>query len=185
VCECSLSNPQERAWYDSHRDALLRGANPSEDGESDQKDYEVEALGLEKYFETSCFEAYNDSPNGFYTVYSKLFAELGKLENKAQAAKRAAKRDKKSNKEKEEDYEDDGDDSDIEVPVFGSFPSPLPFFLVSLHISHIICVAGKADSENSAVSGFYTFWNHFFSRRTFSWSLDQLTAPFNPVFTIC
>lgn len=45
---------------------------------------QADALGLDKYMETSCFENYSDSPNGFFTVYNRIFNEIGKLENKAQ-----------------------------------------------------------------------------------------------------
>ena len=58
-----LSDPQERAWYDKHRDALLRGL-----GESDG---EVKGINLLEFFTASCFKGFTDEPEGFYGVYNK------------------------------------------------------------------------------------------------------------------
>jgi DnaJ family protein A protein 5 len=58
-----LSDPQERAWYDKHRDALLRGL-----GESDG---DVKGINLLEYFTASCYRGFTDEPEGFYGVYNK------------------------------------------------------------------------------------------------------------------
>ncbi|KAK5648441.1 hypothetical protein RI129_003333 [Pyrocoelia pectoralis] len=60
-----LSDRQERAWYDKHRDQILYG-----------KDYQDTALDVFQYFTTSCFKGYNDDPNGFYTVYREVFEKI-------------------------------------------------------------------------------------------------------------
>ena len=51
-----LSDPQERAWYDNHRDALLRGLTSSEG--------DVDGIDLFQYFSASCYEGYDDSDGG-------------------------------------------------------------------------------------------------------------------------
>ena len=51
-----LSDPQERAWYDKHRDALLRGLTSSEG--------DVDGIDLFQYFSASCYEGYDDSDGG-------------------------------------------------------------------------------------------------------------------------
>ena len=58
-----LTDPQERAWYDKHRDALLRGL-----GESDG---DVKGINLLEYFTASCYKGFTDDPEGFYGVYNK------------------------------------------------------------------------------------------------------------------
>ena len=58
-----LSDPQERAWYDTHREALLRGL-----GESDG---DIQGINLLEYFTASCFKGFTDEPDGFYGVYNK------------------------------------------------------------------------------------------------------------------
>lgn len=63
-----LSDPHERAWYDNHREAILKGGI----GE----DYKDDSIDLFQYFSTSCFKGYGDDENGFYTVYRTAFEKL-------------------------------------------------------------------------------------------------------------
>jgi DnaJ family protein A protein 5 len=58
-----LTDPQERAWYDKHREALLRGL-----GESDG---DIQGINLLEYFTAACYKGYTDEPEGFYGVYNK------------------------------------------------------------------------------------------------------------------
>lgn len=62
-----LSDPQERAWYDKHREQILRGAS---------SDYEDNSLVVYQYFTTSCYSGFNDDEQGFYTVFRKVFEQL-------------------------------------------------------------------------------------------------------------
>lgn len=62
-----LSDPQERAWYDNHRESILRGAG---------SDYKDDSLDVFQYFTPSCFKGYGDDDKGFYTVYSEVFNKL-------------------------------------------------------------------------------------------------------------
>ncbi|XP_040075906.1 dnaJ homolog subfamily C member 21 [Ixodes scapularis] len=63
-----LSDPQERAWYDKHREAILKG------GLGD--DYRDDSLDVYSYFNSSCFSGYNDDEKGFYTVYGDVFQRI-------------------------------------------------------------------------------------------------------------
>ncbi|CAH0587074.1 unnamed protein product [Chrysodeixis includens] len=62
-----LSDPQERAWYDNHREQLLRGAGSS---------YNDDSLDVYPYFSPSCYKGFADDPQGFYGVYSEVFSKL-------------------------------------------------------------------------------------------------------------
>ncbi|XP_063695606.1 dnaJ homolog subfamily C member 21 [Culicoides brevitarsis] len=63
-----LSDPQERAWYDNHRDEILKGKNT---------DYEEEALDVFQYFTASCYKGYDkNEPKNFYAVYSDVFSQI-------------------------------------------------------------------------------------------------------------
>lgn len=73
-----LIDPQERAWYDQHREAILRGGKhllwqylnsvlklyicsvlyPSGLGHGD--DYKDECVDVYQYFNTSCYSGYGD-----------------------------------------------------------------------------------------------------------------------------
>ncbi|XP_036919046.1 dnaJ homolog subfamily C member 21 [Sturnira hondurensis] len=67
-----LSDPQERAWYDNHREALLKGGL---DGE-----YQDESVDLLHYFTVTCYSGYGDDQKGFYTVYRSVFEMIAKEE---------------------------------------------------------------------------------------------------------
>lgn len=64
-----LSDPHEKAWYDSHKSEILTG-NKGED------------MDLWSYFSPTVFPGgFTDAPDGFYTVYDELFEALNKKEN--------------------------------------------------------------------------------------------------------
>ncbi|CAG8512477.1 1249_t:CDS:2 [Dentiscutata heterogama] len=69
-----LSDPNEREWYDNHRDAILREGIRAED--------------LMKYFNVACFNGFDDSAKGFYTVYGIIFEKLAREEEEAYARDR-------------------------------------------------------------------------------------------------
>ena len=60
-----LSDPQERAWYDNHREEILRGGR----GEQLQE----EGIDLFQYFSSSCYTGWGDDENGFYGVFKEVF----------------------------------------------------------------------------------------------------------------
>jgi len=84
-----LSDPQERAWYDNHREQILRGGL----GEK----LEEEGIDLFQYFSSSCYSGFSDDESGFYGVYNEVFNTLAK---------------------EDMDFIDD-EDSDFEIPCFG------------------------------------------------------------------
>ncbi|KAI1082667.1 DnaJ-domain-containing protein [Whalleya microplaca] len=97
-----LSDPQERAWYDSHRDAILRGDDPA-DAEVAPEFYDVRLTTAEEIY--TLIGRFNknvpldDSPNSFFTILDDTFLRI------AQGEKAAAEWD---------------DLSTVEYPPFGS-----------------------------------------------------------------
>ncbi|NXM67762.1 DJC21 protein, partial [Serilophus lunatus] len=67
-----LSDPQERAWYDNHREALLKGGVGGE--------YQDDSLDLLCYFTVSCYSGYGDDEKGFFAVYRQVFEKLAQEE---------------------------------------------------------------------------------------------------------
>lgn len=65
----TLSNPNERAWYDSHREQILSGKDIGE-GE----DLFAEELNLWQYFGKRY--PFDDGPKGFYTNFRHLFEKI-------------------------------------------------------------------------------------------------------------
>ncbi|XP_066903269.1 dnaJ homolog subfamily C member 21 [Halyomorpha halys] len=88
-----LSDPQERSWYDKHRDSILRSGPGS--------DYKDDSLNVYEYFTTSCFSGFGDDPKGFYCVYGEVFNKLAA----------------------EDSEFDKNLDSDFEIPCFGDSKS--------------------------------------------------------------
>jgi len=62
-----LSDKQERAFYDKHREAILRGGD----------DFVDDSLDLMQYFNPGCHTGHNDEPDGFYSVYGEVFQNVG------------------------------------------------------------------------------------------------------------
>ncbi|KAF5477154.1 hypothetical protein F2P56_003826 [Juglans regia] len=63
-----LSDPKERAWYDSHRSQILF-SDPSSTTNSAVPD-------LFSFFSSTAFSGYSNSGRGFYKVYSDLFGKV-------------------------------------------------------------------------------------------------------------
>lgn len=66
-----LSDPIERAWYDSHRSAILSASSSSSNAAPGEFD-----LNLWPYFSPSAFSGYGETGNGFYSVFSELFKKI-------------------------------------------------------------------------------------------------------------
>lgn len=79
-----LSDPQERAWYDSHRESILRGDGG---GEADHFEHNVrltsagDLVSLIGKFNTSV--PFTDAQNGFYGILRDTFARLASEEDSA------------------------------------------------------------------------------------------------------
>ena len=76
-----MSNDQERAWYDSHRDQILRGKDVGDEATEDDCSY-LTKKKLDRFFQNNCFAGFAMSGQGndFFSVYGELFAKLDKEE---------------------------------------------------------------------------------------------------------
>lgn len=84
-----LSDPQERAWYDSHEDAILSGFDPANaDPEDDEYERNVgltsadEIVRMMGRFGRGNVE-FTDSPSGFFGYLREVFERLAKEEDVA------------------------------------------------------------------------------------------------------
>ncbi|KAK9817035.1 hypothetical protein WJX72_008708 [[Myrmecia] bisecta] len=77
-----LIDPRERAWYDTHREAILRAGGSYQHGTSGFGGGQrpVDEVDLFPYFSTTCYSGYGDDLKGFYAVYNALFIKLAKQE---------------------------------------------------------------------------------------------------------
>ena len=87
----TLSDPNERAWYDSHREAILRSGVHAAGGEDARPEDE---LNLMPFFTSAAFRGFGDEPGSFYAVYGDLF---GQIDAHEQAASLAAGKDSFTN----------------------------------------------------------------------------------------
>lgn len=78
-----LSDPQERAWYDSHRDAILRGDDPT-DVEATAEYYNIRLITADeiitligRFNKTIPFD---DSPGSFFTILQDTFDRIAQAE---------------------------------------------------------------------------------------------------------
>jgi len=62
-----LSDKQERAFYDKHRESILRGGD----------DFVDDAIDLMRYFNTAVYSGFGDDKDSFYTVYGDVFRTIG------------------------------------------------------------------------------------------------------------
>ncbi|CAN8104965.1 unnamed protein product [Discula destructiva] len=75
-----LSDPQERAWYDSHRDAILRGDDDDANLGAPSEHYNVrlttaeEIIALMGRFNSRV--PFDDSPTGFFSILTITFEHL-------------------------------------------------------------------------------------------------------------
>merc|ERR1711962_533812 len=65
-----LMDAQERAWYDKHREAILKGG----------EDYVDDAMDLMHYFNPSVYSGFDDGPKSFYSVFREAFLCLSREE---------------------------------------------------------------------------------------------------------
>ncbi|KEF62499.1 uncharacterized protein A1O9_00472 [Exophiala aquamarina CBS 119918] len=79
-----LSDPQERAWYDSHRDILLRGDQPTGPG-ADEFSYNIRMTTAEEVMKLMMkFNGrmeFTNSPSGFFGGLNDFFKQLAKEED--------------------------------------------------------------------------------------------------------
>ncbi|TFB02776.1 DnaJ-like protein subfamily C member 21 [Trichoderma ghanense] len=82
-----LSDPQERAWYDSHRDSILSGQDNSHDASAPPTFHNVRLTTADDIRRLiSRFNAavpYTDDANGFFSITRKTFEHLAEEEEAA------------------------------------------------------------------------------------------------------
>lgn len=73
-----LSDPQERSWYDSHKNQILR--EDFDDGEYGHYDNDIDVGitvdDLMRFFDPILYTRFDDSPAGFYKIVTGLFDTL-------------------------------------------------------------------------------------------------------------
>ena len=77
----TLSDTQERKWYDDHRDAILSGWSAGTPGQGDAS--KVMLFDVVPYMYAGCYSGYDSNqPGSFYQVYSTVFAGIVECERR-------------------------------------------------------------------------------------------------------
>lgn len=140
-----LSDPQERAWYDSHKSEILR-----DDGDfvtDEPQEMVIPSISVQeilRYFNPSLYGQIDDSQAGFYSVASRLFERLAAEEVTHGKYQQLPKFDK---------YMDDSPNVNAIDESFLLFPR--------LGNSH-------TDYANG-IRTFYNEWGSFLSVKSFNW----------------
>lgn len=140
-----LSDPQERAWYDSHKSEILR-----DDGDfvtDEPPEMVIPSISVQeilRYFNPSLYGQIDDSQAGFYSVASRLFERLAAEEVTHGKYQQLPKFDK---------YMDDSPNVNAIDESFLLFPR--------LGNSH-------TDYANG-IRTFYNEWGSFLSVKSFNW----------------
>ena len=149
-----LSDPQEKRWYDGHRDQILRsgerhqaGAETGGGGGGGEAPVRPADLDLSAFFDVqaACPGGYGPGPTGFYAVFAALFHRLAEAERAA----------------------------------FANLPADGPGRKGRAGLGHIPGF-GAAGTEWSAVAEFYQHWGGFATVRDFGWAdvWNTASAPY-------
>lgn len=149
-----LSDPQERTWYDNHRDEILRGSNEKSDGYGDDNTFSLSVEDIYRYFNPLYYTEMSDSSSGFYKIFGLLFERISSEE---------VSHGKRQGVPKYEAYMDDcttpdnKNSSNLLYPHFG----------------------GSQSHYGDLVRQFYQKWGSFLSIKSFSWADEYRcsTAP--------
>lgn len=143
----TLSDPNERSWYDSHKFQILM-----EDGDTNSNDYNdsepvyysgTSVEDIEKYFNPNLYQNINDTINGFYSVASVL---LNKIASEEVEAGKQQKLPGYLNFKDDTNISNVCDPKDLLYPRIGN---------------------SKSDYESTRM--FYKVWSSFQSVKTFNW----------------
>ncbi|KAI5963683.1 uncharacterized protein KGF55_002563 [Candida pseudojiufengensis] len=145
-----LIDPQERAWYDSHKQSILNDdideyfENDGAGGESHIPSISTEEIL--KYFNSNLYQEYNDSISGFYAIVSRLFERLAKEE---------IQHGKYQNLKEFSNLKDD------ENNVYSIDPSYLKYPLF-----------GNSHLDYLSIKKFYNIWGSFSTIKLFNWKYE-------------
>jgi len=78
-----LSDPNERTWYDNHRNQILKNKDFNPDMTDEESELQTFGIDIWPFFTRGCFSDFNDEEKGFFAVYRTLFEGIKAQEEKA------------------------------------------------------------------------------------------------------
>ncbi|KAG0675627.1 hypothetical protein C6P42_001597, partial [Pichia californica] len=157
----TLSDPQERSWYDSHKFQILmedgdQNSNSEFDNFNDNTSYYYTGTtidDIEKYFNNNLYQNFNDSVNGFFNIVSVL---LDKIASEEVSAGKQQK-----------------------LPGFEKFKDDTSFATVCDSKELMYPRMGNSKTNFESTRIFYKIWGNFQTVKTFAWADEYRysTAP--------
>ncbi|GEQ66819.1 hypothetical protein JCM33374_g482 [Metschnikowia sp. JCM 33374] len=142
-----LSDPQERSWYDAHKNQILRDDDDYAHTEEDAQSMVIPSISVQellRYFNPALYAQVDDSLAGVYSVAGRLFERLAAEEIKHAKYQQLDGYDK---------YKDDSPNVNAIDQSFLFFPR-----------------FGNSHSDYaSEVRVFYNEWSNFSSVKSFNW----------------
>ena len=148
----TLSDPQERSWYDSHKFQILMEDGDSSAG-STSGDYNddnantyyagTQVEDIQKYFNVNLYQRMDDSISGFYSVVSVLLDKI-------------ASEEVSSGKQQK-------------LPGFNKFKDDTSFATVCDPKELMYPRIGNSKTDFESTKIFYKAWSNFQSVKTFGW----------------
>ena len=161
-----LSDPQERAWYDSHKNQIL---NDDAIIDNDTYSYEVDVgvTGITTdellmFFNSSLYTRKDDSPAGLYQIAGKIFAKLAKDE---------VLTGRRMGLEKYGQYQDDIFDLDI---INLGYAKACDKYIIEHSEATLFPVFGHLETDYEHLKSFYKRWNSFNTLKSFSWKDEYM-----------
>ncbi|CEP63198.1 Jjj1p LALA0_S07e04676g [Lachancea lanzarotensis] len=163
-----LSDAQERAWYDAHKNQILSDEKDAfDDGYGDGNEYEVDGSitgittdDLLKFFNSGLYSRIDDSPAGLYQIAGKVFAKLASEEVKFGRVQGLDKYDK---------YEDQWFETDILESGYKK-----AFEKYTSKASMLFPAFGDSTASFEHLRTFYRHWSSFSTVKTFSWKDEYM-----------
>ncbi|CCE66160.1 hypothetical protein TPHA_0O01940 [Tetrapisispora phaffii CBS 4417] len=159
-----LSDPQERVWYDSHKNQILNDEPIMEDGsyEVDSRVTGVTTEELMMFFNSSLYTRFDDSPAGVFQIAGKIFSRLAKDE---------IVNGRKLGLPKFDKYVDDHFEEDINTL---GYKSACDKYIKEENDTQLFPVFGYSTTEYEHLKSFYKKWNSFNTLKTFSWKDEYM-----------
>ncbi|SMN19766.1 similar to Saccharomyces cerevisiae YNL227C JJJ1 Co-chaperone that stimulates the ATPase activity of Ssa1p, required for a late step of ribosome biogenesis [Maudiozyma saulgeensis] len=159
-----LSDPQERAWYDSHREQILSDT-PIGGGDDEYEEYEVDSSvtgitteELLMFFNSSLYTKIDNSPAGIYQIAGKIFAKLAKDE---------VLNGRRLGLDKFSKYEDDHFEEDMSKTGYLRSVDDRGFDITNE--KYLFPMFGYSTSNYEYLKTFYKKWASFNTLKSFSW----------------
>lgn len=139
-----LSDPQERAWYDSHKLSILNDEDVVDDGVSHIPS--ISSDEILRYFNPSMYSTIDDTILGFYSIVSRIFERLAREE---------IQHGRYQNIDEYYKYKDD----DNNVYTIDSSYLKYPLF-------------GNSHADYLSIKQFYQIWSNFTTCKLFNWKYE-------------